>query len=402
MQPVYASSSVCGLANTSILFMAGTIRQGQGYIYVIILTLSAILLGTRSTFAVGGASLTAVIAGYFWEQSKYVNWVTNSSSFLIDLGVLVSTLAVATYIMQFVVTMMQDSFAASQHNHERMMAEQERLRHQILKRRQTEHSLQKANEALEEALHGLERRVEKRTEQLAQANQDLETLLYVTSHDLREPLRAIQNFSQILLRRHAAEFSTPGLERLSLVSSKANRLDTLIEDILTLSRAQRLVSPDSNVSAGILVAEALQKLQKEVNETGATIIVAEEWPEMYVDQSWAIEAIYHVLLNALQYSRENDPPHIIIEAGEEPAGPHIIIRDRGIGIPANQMQDIFKLFFRADISDSGSIGAGLTLVKQIMENHNGAITIKSDTNAGTTVWLQFQPAYRSVESPIPT
>ena len=139
------------IANTTVLFVAGSIRLGQGYIYVIILTLSAILLGTRSTFIVGGASIAAVVVGFSLERNGIMDWAVAGTSVWLDLGVLITTLAVATHILQFVVTMMSESFAASQRNHEIMMAEQKRLMKQIMKRRQSEVSLQEANEALEAA-----------------------------------------------------------------------------------------------------------------------------------------------------------------------------------------------------------------------------------------------------------
>ena len=98
-------------------------------------------------------------------------------------------------------------------------------------------------------MHDITRRKAAEAE-IRSKNQDLETLLYVTSHDLREPLRAIENFSRLVCERYADKLDAKGQDFLERVVQRAQRLDRLLEDVLTLSRVQRTVQPAEDVDAG--------------------------------------------------------------------------------------------------------------------------------------------------------
>src|SRR5262249_56857672 len=102
----------------------------------------------------------------------------------------------------------------------------------------------------------LRRRAE---EEIIRKNRDLETLLYVTSHDLREPLRAIQNFARLVCERNAAQLDAKGQDFLNRVMRGAERLDRLLEDVLTLSRAPRSVEPPQDVALGEVGADVIQQ-----------------------------------------------------------------------------------------------------------------------------------------------
>src|SRR5215471_750408 len=109
-------------------------------------------------------------------------------------------------------------------------------------------------------------------EEINRKNRDLETLLYVTSHDLREPLRAIHNFARLVCERNAAQLDARGQDFLRRVMRGAERLDRLLEDVLTLSRAQRSVDPTQEVELDEIVADVLQQLESRIERSHGRVL----------------------------------------------------------------------------------------------------------------------------------
>ena len=164
-------------------------------------------------------------------------------------------------------------------------------------------------------------------------NKDLETLLYVTSHDLKEPLRAIESFSVLLQERYASRLDEKGQDFLRRIVRATQRLDQLLTDILDLSRAQRMEPPVDEIDAHQLVQEVLRRLESRIKESGATITVCTPLPRLRVNTTWAVQGIYNLVANALKFVADGRPPdieiapHTEIDAeGTECSG--LVIRDR--------------------------------------------------------------------------
>src|SRR5262249_14540750 len=200
-------------------------------------------------------------------------------------------------------------------------------------------------------------------EEIKRKNRDLETLLYVTSHDLREPLRAIQNFSKLVCDRNAAQLDARGQDFLRRVTRGAERLDRLLEDVLTLSRAQRSVEPTQDVALGEVVSDVLQQLESRIERTHARVRVAENLPKIAADRRWATQAVSNLVANALKFVRDGQPPDIDVVAYQagagDPAGEGLVVCDRGPGVPAGYSERIFQLFQRAVGREVEGTGAGL-------------------------------------------
>jgi signal transduction histidine kinase len=229
--------------------------------------------------------------------------------------------------------------------------------------------------------------------EIAAKNRDLETLLYVTSHDLREPLRAIENFSRIVHDRYKNQLDEKGQDFLQRVIQGAQRLNRLLDDILALSRSQRIGPPAEIVDGQAIVIEALKRLEGKIDITKANIRVGTNFDGLRVDRIWATQAIYNLLANALKFTRDGEPPEIEIEPyrgnGSTSDVVGITVRDRGPGVPEEHAERIFQLFQRAVGREVEGTGAGLAIVRQIAERHGGNTWVHQREGGGAEFTITF-------------
>ena len=229
---------------------------------------------------------------------------------------------------------------------------------------------------------------------IAKKNKDLETLLYVTSHDLKEPLRAIESFSVLIQERYANRLDEKGQDFLRRIVRATQRLDQLLSDILDLSRAQRMEPPIDEINADQLVQEVLRRLERRIKSTGANITVRSPLPRLRVNGTWAIQGIYNLVANALKFVAPGMAPDIEIAPyteidaeGTECTG--LVVRDRGPGVPTDQQERIFELFRRAVGRDIEGTGAGLAIVRQVAERHGGRTWVTSREGGGSEFFITF-------------
>jgi signal transduction histidine kinase len=272
------------------------------------------------------------------------------------------------------------------------------------------HQLEESNEAKDELLKvmarqkeelarlnaGLEREIAERGRaraELAAKNRDLETLLYVTSHDLREPLRAIENFSRMVNDRYRDRLDDKGQDFLRRVIMGAQRLNRLLDDILMLSRSQRMGAPTEEVDGESIVLETVKRLEGKINTTHARIHVAKDFGDLRVDKVWATQAVYNLVANALKFTRDGEAPEIEIAPfraeGPEAGVSGIVVRDRGLGIAPEHAERVFQLFQRAVGREVEGTGAGLAIVRQIAERHGGSAWVEPRDGGGSQFFITF-------------
>ena len=252
---------------------------------------------------------------------------------------------------------------------------------------------EEAAQALRRSHEELEHRVQERTAELQQRNRDLETLLYVSSHDLREPLRSISNFSQLVRERYGDRLDAKGIDYIDRVIRAAQRMDQLMEDLLTLSRAQRLEMPYEEVRGDDLVRAALTQLDETIRRTGAHVRVAAEFPSFRVNKTWVTQALYNLIANALKFHQPGAVPEIDLAPYRlmEDATPKVglVVRDRGPGVAPDQAQRIFQLFQRAVGREVSGTGAGLAIVQQVAQRHGGRAWVQPREGGGSEFVLLF-------------
>lgn len=239
-------------------------------------------------------------------------------------------------------------------------------------------------------------------ERILEKSRDLEILLHVTSHDLREPLRAIQNFSEMVIANNQDRLDMDAKDLLKRVVEAAKRLRALLDDILNLSRARNIKIPEKSLEGKVIVNEVLERLQETIREKRARIKVAETYLSLFVDKTWAVQALYNLVANALKFTKGKEPPDIEIAPYEpqerEPHGAGFVVKDRGPGVRPDQAERMFELFQRGVEREVEGTGAGLAIVKEIARRHGGRAWIKSREGGGSEFVVTFSGG-RAVSPP---
>ncbi|MEO0475964.1 MAG: ATP-binding protein [Planctomycetota bacterium] len=239
--------------------------------------------------------------------------------------------------------------------------------------------------------------------ELAERNKDLKSLLYVISHDLREPLRAIRNFSGLVVEREREQLQDSSKDMLGRVVRGAERLDQLLADVLTLSRAQRAEPANGNVSSEKIVKEVLSDLQATIDHCRAEIDVQPGLPELQVDVFWLRQAVHNLVTNALKFTLPDESPAVTIRAFDQASSATdnsgdsnpsrnmvgLVIEDRGPGVEDHQRERIFGLFQRGVSRDVPGTGAGLAIVAEVAERYGGRVWVEAREGGGARFILAF-------------
>lgn len=230
-------------------------------------------------------------------------------------------------------------------------------------------------------------------EEIDQKNKDLETLLYVTSHDLREPLRAIRSFSELLRDRTTDLLGETEASFLTRVIDGADRLDRLLEDVLMLSRAQRASEADEPIDPRMVIDDVLKQLEPRIAETGASIEISDSLPRVRVDPRWLRQSIFNLVANALKFVNPGETPQIEIVGHERSSDSGtqmgLVVQDRGPGIPEEHAERVFQLFQRAVGRKVEGTGAGLAIVRQVAKRYGGNAWVEPRPGGGSCFFLAF-------------
>jgi len=230
----------------------------------------------------------------------------------------------------------------------------------------------------------------KRTElEIINKNKELETLLHIISHDLKEPLRAVTSFSLMLSNQYADRLDQRGQEFLEYIVKGSQRMGQLLDDILNHARARKMDEPATLIDCEAIVGSALKKLETKIADTEARIEIKRPLPVLYLDQMWAEQAIYNLILNALKYTREGEKPEVEIASYDAGGSLGIVIRDRGPGIAAEHQDQIFKLFQRLVGREIEGTGAGLAIVREVAFRHGGRAWVEAREGGGSEFIITF-------------
>ena len=230
--------------------------------------------------------------------------------------------------------------------------------------------------------------------ELARSNADLDAFAHMTSHDLKEPLRGIHNYTSHVLEDYGATLDAQAVTKLNGVIRLTKRMDELLTSLLHFAGAGRSPLEHRDVDLGSVLFEAVEMLEARLNERSVSVIIDSPLAHVVGDAAHLREIFVNLLSNAAKY---NDKPDRWISVSMADAATaeteHVVvaIRDNGIGIEPDQFDTIFKMFKRMHPRDAfgGGTGAGLAIVHKLLERMGGSIRLESTVGVGTTFFLSL-------------
>ncbi len=256
-------------------------------------------------------------------------------------------------------------------------------------------SLQEANKQLQQEIterRRAEEALKERSGQLEGANKELEAFTYSVSHDLRAPLRAIQGFAQIIVRRHRTSLNEEGQHYFDNIVEASDQMSKLIEDLLTYSRLGRQAVHFKPVSLEDLLAEVVDNLAARVTEADAyfSLPSSDNLPVIHGNRTLLSQIFTNLLDNALNYRRPEIPLRVALTCQTEADYSVIRVTDNGIGIPPEFHEKIFTIFQRLHSQEEcPGTGIGLAIVKKSVELLGGRIWVESVVGEGSTFCVKL-------------
>jgi two-component system phosphate regulon sensor histidine kinase PhoR len=218
------------------------------------------------------------------------------------------------------------------------------------------------------------------------------------SHELRTPLATLIGYTETL-RDQGEELDPETRERfLSVVDDEAHRMQSVVEDLISLSRieAERFSTPTEAVDLEALIAQVVESSHRAARERNSelAVSVAAGLPPIAADSGQILQLVDNLVTNALRYGSPGTP--VSISADTEGAMVHLTVADRGEGIAPEHIKRVTERFYRVDTSRSralGGTGLGLSIVKHIVERHRGRLTIESKLGEGTKMHVLLPVAH---------
>lgn len=234
---------------------------------------------------------------------------------------------------------------------------------------------------------------EKLTAELARSNAELEQFAYIASHDLREPLRTISGFAQLLERRYRGKLDKDADEFIAFIVDGATRMQRMIEDLLAYSRIGTRGKPFEKVDLETVLNQTLTNLRVVIEESKA-VVTHDPLPAVMADPTQMVQLFQNLIANAIKFRKKEEPPRVHISARRKGNEWVFSVRDNGIGIATEDFGRLFQLFQRTLAArEYPGTGIGLAICKKIVERHGGRIWAESEVGKGSTFYFTI-PARR--------
>jgi signal transduction histidine kinase len=233
----------------------------------------------------------------------------------------------------------------------------------------------------------------RKTRELEISNAELEEFAYVASHDLQEPLRKINSFAELLLEEVGEGLDNQRRDYLIRMQSAAKRMNTMIRDLLELSRSSHGGVQFASVDMSAVVREVLTDLESSITDSGARIVIG-ALPDVSGERVLVAQVLRNLLTNAIKYRKKDRPLEVRISGRKLPDGEvEITVADNGIGFDQEYAEQIFKPFHRLHShTEYPGTGIGLAVCRKILERHGGGVRAEGRPGEGATFRIRLQAA----------
>jgi light-regulated signal transduction histidine kinase (bacteriophytochrome) len=248
----------------------------------------------------------------------------------------------------------------------------------------------KAEIALQEKLRELDEKNQELTLYI-DSNFQLEHFAYIASHDLREPIRTVHSFAQLLKKKYEHRLDEDGVKSLNFIITGAMNMNQLIEDLLTYSRVNSEAHVVQTIIIKDLITEVTDSISHFIKEKNATIDL-EEVPLVIQANKLKIKQLFQNLItNAIKFHHLEKMPHVHISGIEQDEYWLFEIKDNGIGVPDTMKDKIFQLFKKIHYQpEHYGTGIGLALCKRIIDQHRGEIWVESQPGLGSSFYFTIK------------
>jgi len=229
-------------------------------------------------------------------------------------------------------------------------------------------------------------RLEEKIKEVERSNKELDDFTYVVSHDLKEPLRGIAAFSNFLSDKHRDKLDEQGKHYVDVIQRSVKKMQTLIKELLELSRIGRWKQSREEIDLSQLLKEIKEDLALRLQETKSELKIL-SLPVVRYERIRISQLFTNLITNAIKYNDKKKP---IITVGCDQATDkefRCYVKDNGQGISKEHCEKVFGLFQRLDTDEDKGTGAGLTICKKIVESHEGRIWIESEVGKGSTFYF---------------
>ncbi|WNG49791.1 GAF domain-containing protein [Archangium minus] len=225
--------------------------------------------------------------------------------------------------------------------------------------------------------------------ELERSNVELDSFAYAASHDLKEPLRGIHNYASLVLREESGHLKPTNRTRMDTVVRLTQRMESLINSLLHYAQVGRTELSLRETDLNEVIASVLEVLKPRIDEAQVEVRIPKPLPPARCDRVRMVEVFTNLITNAIKYN-DKETKWVELGATSTPEGDTVyFVRDNGIGIRPEYYEPIFRIFKRLHGRDKygGGTGTGLTIVKRLIERHNGRIWLESQPGEGTTFFF---------------